>query len=98
MAVARLGALEFNATDIPTWRRILVDHLGMEERPRRSDADPVLIRFDDLEYRIALYPSDTDSVRRIVWDVDTPDELRDLAARVRDYGIDVDWHEHGDND
>ena len=46
MAVSRLGALAFNVTDIPAWRKILVDILGMEERPRASDADPVLIRFD----------------------------------------------------
>lgn len=98
MSVARLGALAFNATDIPAWRRLLVDYLGMEERPRKSDADPVLIRFDDLEYRIALYPAETDGVRRITWDVDTPDELRELGDKVTAYGIDVEWHKPGDND
>ena len=98
MAVARLGALAFNATDLSAWRRVLVDYLGMEERPRKSEADPVLIRFDDLEYRIALYPAETDGVRRITWDVDTPEELRELAGKVREYGLDVEWHEHGDND
>lgn len=98
MAVARLGALAFNTTDVSAWRRILVDYLGMEERPRKSDSDPVLIRFDELEYRIALYPSDTDGVRLITWDVDTPQELHELGERVRAYGLDVEWHQHGDND
>lgn len=70
----------------------------MEERPRESDDDPVLIRFDDLEYRIALHPSQEDGVRRITWDVDTREELRDLADKVADYGLEVSWHEHGDND
>lgn len=98
MAVARLGALAFNTTDISAWRRILVDYLGMEERPRASESDPVLIRYDDLEHRIALHPSDTDSVRRITWDVDTPEELHELGHRVEAYGLPVEWHRHGDND
>jgi 2,3-dihydroxybiphenyl 1,2-dioxygenase len=98
MAVARLGALAFNVSDIPAWRKILVDILGMEERPRASEADPVLIRFDDLEYRIALYPSETDGPRLITWEVDTPAELRDLADKVTAAGIPVTWREHGDND
>lgn len=97
MGVARLGALAFNATDISAWRAILVDYLGMEERPRASESGPVLIRFDDLEHRIALYPSEVDSIRRITWDVDTPEDLRELAQKVRDYGIDVEWHVHGEN-
>ena len=95
--VARLGALAFNTTDIPAWRRILVDMLGMEARPRASESDPLLVRYDDLEYRIALFPSDTDGVRLITWEVDTSEELKELADQVRDAGIDVTWHEHGDN-
>ena len=98
MAVARLGALAFNATDVSAWRQILVAYLGMEERPRASDTSPLLIRYDDLEYRIALYPSDTDGVRLITWDVDSPAELREVAGRVEAFGIPVEWHRHGDND
>lgn len=98
VAVARLGALAFNTIDIPAWRRILVDMLGMEERPRDSDADPVLIRFDDLEYRVALHPDEMDGVRLITWEVDTPEVLRELADQVRGAGIAVQWHEHGEND
>ena len=97
-AVARLGALAFNTSDIPAWRRILVDMLGMEERPRDSDTDPVLIRFDDLEYRLALHPNEMDGVRLITWEVDTPEILRELADQVRGAGISVQWHEHGEND
>ncbi len=97
MAVSRLGALAFDVTDIPAWRKILVGILGMEERPRASESDPVLIRFDELEHRIALHPGETDGIRLITWEVDTPEELRDLAARVTAYGIEVEWREHGDN-
>ena len=97
-AVARLGALAFDTTDVPAWRRILVDLLGMEERPRASDLDPMLIRFDDLEYRIALHPSDRDALRLVTWEVDTPADLRELADRVRASGVEIQWHEHGPND
>lgn len=97
MAVARLGALAFDATDIPAWRRICVDLLGMEARPRASEDDPLLIRYDDLEHRIALYPADRDGVRMVTWEVDTPDELKELAERVTAAGIAVEWHAHGPN-
>lgn len=97
MAVARLGALAFDATDIPAWKRICVDLLGMEARPRATEEDPLLIRYDELEYRIALHPSDRDGVKRVTWEVDTPEELRDLADRVTAAGIAVEWHAHGPN-
>jgi 3,4-dihydroxy-9,10-secoandrosta-1,3,5(10)-triene-9,17-dione 4,5-dioxygenase len=98
MSVARLGALAFNVTDMSAWRKILVDILGMEERPRTSESDPVLIRFDELEYRIALYPSDTDGPRLVTWEVDTPADLKDLADRVAATGTTITWNGRGDND
>ena len=97
-AVARLGALAFNTTNIPEWRRILVGMLGMEERPRTAETDPMLIRYDDLEYRLAFHPSEDDGLRLMTWEVDTPEELREIAAQVEGAGIAVEWHEHGDND
>ena len=97
MAVARLGALAFDATDIPAWRTILVDILGMEERPRADDTEPARFRYDELEHRISLHPSDTDGVHGITWEVDTAAELEDLGRRVTEHGITVEWHEHGVN-
>lgn len=97
MAVARLGALAFDATDIPAWRTILVDILGMEERPRADDTEPARFRYDELEHRISLHPSDTDGVHGITWEVDTAAELEDLGRRVTEHGITVEWHEHGAN-
>ena len=97
-AVARLGALAFNTTNIPEWRRILVGMLGMEERPRTAETEPMLIRYDDLEYRLAFHPSEDDGLRLRTWEVDTPEELREIAAQVEGAGIAVEWHEHGDND
>jgi 2,3-dihydroxybiphenyl 1,2-dioxygenase len=97
-AVVRLGALAFDTTDLPAWRRILIDLLGMEERPRALDSDPMLVRYDSLEYRIALHPSDRDALRMVTWEVDTPEDLRELADQVRATGIEVAWHKHGEND
>lgn len=98
MAVARLGAIAFDATDIPAWNHVLVDLLGMEARPRANDQEPQLIRFDDHEYRVALFPAAQDGLRLVTWEVDTPEELRALADKVKNAGLDIEWHVHGDND
>ncbi len=97
MPVARLGALAFNTTDVAAWRRLFVDLLGMEARPRASESDPLLIRFDDHEYRLALYPSDVNSTRLVTWDVDSPEELGELFDRIKNTGREVEWLKHGDN-
>jgi extradiol dioxygenase len=97
MAVARLGALAFNTTDVDAWHRLLVDLLGMEPRPRASESDPLLVRYDDHEHRIALYPSDENSVRLISWDVDSPEQLDELAERIEKAGYPVERLSHGEN-
>lgn len=97
MPVARLGALSFNTTDIPAWHRLLVDLLGMEARPRASESDPLRVRYDELEYRLEFYPSDENSVHMISWDVDTPEDLAELAERIEKAGYPVERLTHGDN-
>jgi len=97
MSVARLGSLSFDVKDVPAWKRLLVDLLGMEARPQSSAAEPLLIRFDDHEHRIALYPGDEDRIRAITWEVDTPEQLRALASRVEAAGHPVKWADRADN-
>ena len=97
MPVARLGALSFNTTDVPAWHRLLVDLLGMEARPRASESDPLRVRYDELEYRLEFYPSDENSVHMISWDVDTPEDLAELAERIEKAGYPVERLTHGDN-
>lgn len=97
MPVARLGALAFDTTDIPAWKRIMVDLLGMEARPRATEEDPLLLRYDDLEYRIALFPSTQNRTRLITWEVDTPGELDELQEKIEAAGITVTRLAHGPN-
>ncbi len=62
----------------------------------RTRTIPLLIRIDDHRYRIALYPAAEDRIRAITWEVDSPEELRTLADRVRAEGIDVEWAPEAD--
>ena len=89
MSITRLGALSVDVTDLDTWRQVLVDLLGLQARPRHNDSDPLLIRLDDHHHRIALYPANEDRIRAITWEVDSLDDLRDVAERVAAEGIDV---------
>lgn len=95
--VARLGALEFDVTDISGWRRILIDLLGMEERPTDSDG-AMRVRLDEHAHRLSFFPAKADRVRRIVWDIESVDELHQMAARVEAAGIPVQWNQHPGND
>lgn len=95
--IKRLGALSYNVTDLEGWREILGGLLGMEERPRMSESDPVRFRYDDLEYRYELIPSSEDSIARIIWEVDQVDDLHDVVTRLEASGTAVDWVEHGPN-
>lgn len=84
MSIARLGAVAVNVADINSWQHLLVDLLELDVRPRSSAEDPLFVRLDDRHHRIALYPAASDQIRRVTWEVNTPDELRQLAERVRD--------------
>ncbi|WP_138999263.1 VOC family protein [Rhodococcus zopfii] len=91
MSISRLGALSVDVADLPAWQHLLVDLLGLQTQPRTNENDPLLIRIDDHRYRIALHPAAEDRIRAITWEVDSPEELRTLADRVRAEGIDVEW-------
>ncbi|WP_407108030.1 VOC family protein [Rhodococcus aetherivorans] len=96
MSVSRLGALSVDVADLDSWRYLLVDLLGLEARPRTSDDEPLLIRLDEHHHRIALHPAAQDRIRRITWEVDSPEQLHALADRVRAEGVEVEWVPTGD--
>ncbi|WP_067973848.1 VOC family protein [Mycolicibacter icosiumassiliensis] len=89
MSIARLGAVAVNVADINSWQHLLVDLLELDVRPRSSAEDPLFVRLDDRHHRIALYPAASDQIRRVTWEVNTPDELRQLAERVRDAELEI---------
>lgn len=96
MSIARLGALTVEVADIDAWQHLLVDLLELDARPRTSSADPLLIRLDDRHHRIALYPGTEDRVRRVTWEVNTPEQLKTLAEAVEAEGIEVERVAAGD--
>ncbi len=93
MSIARLGSLSVDVADLDAWHDLLVDLLELEARPRESEQDPLLIRLDEYHHRIALYPAEQDRIRRITWEVDSPEQLHELADRVVAEGIEIEWAE-----
>lgn len=96
MSISRLGALSVDVTDLAAWQHLLVDLLGLHARPRGSEDEPLLVRLDEHHHRIALYPAEQDRIRRITWEVDSPQQLRAVADRVAAEGLDVEWVPTGD--
>lgn len=91
MSIARLGAFAVTVADIEAWQHLLVDLLELDARPRESSQDPLLVRLDDRHHRVALYPGSTNEIRRVTWEVDTPDELHRLAEAIAAENIAIDW-------
>lgn len=89
MAIKRLGSVAFDCVDVDAVAHVLVDLLGMEALPRACSDDPLLIRLDDHHHRIALHPASTDDLRSASWEIDDPEELPRLRARLSELGFDV---------
>ncbi|GEL19852.1 VOC family protein [Pseudonocardia asaccharolytica] len=89
MGISRLGSVAFDCVDVAAVAHVLVDLFGLEPLPRNDAADPLYLRLDEHHHRIALHPAPTDGIHAIAWEVDTPEELGRLRARLLDRGIAV---------
>jgi extradiol dioxygenase len=90
MGIRRLGYVGLDVTDTDAWAELLGPTLGVgcetdDENPDKA----VLAAMDAFKYRLALYPSHTDSVRHIGWIVDSASELNRLSGKVEKAGFAV---------
>ncbi len=87
-AVSALGYIGWDVTNFPAWDEFLRSVYGLEPRadgPRNAQH----YRLDERHHRISLYPSKQDGVRFFGWQVETRDEVVELADALRSHGISV---------
>jgi 2,3-dihydroxybiphenyl 1,2-dioxygenase len=88
MSVCGLGYMAVNVVDMDGWLDIMTSVLGTELRPR-DKGGVIDIRLDDWHHRLTLYPSDTDSIAVVGWELANEAALEAMVAALRDYGVEV---------
>jgi 2,3-dihydroxybiphenyl 1,2-dioxygenase len=87
MGVNALAYVTFDMADPAYWRNLYTRVLGMQLIER---ADGVIdVRCDEMHHRITLYPTGTDALRTVGWQLPNAEALDDLVARLRARGLDV---------
>jgi 2,3-dihydroxybiphenyl 1,2-dioxygenase len=87
-AVAQLGYLGFQASDMGAWESFAVEVLGLGVAGRGDDG-ALALRLDGHWQRIVVTPGDADDLAFIGWEVADEAQLQLLVARLRGAGVDV---------
>lgn len=83
-----LGYLRVQSTDIPRWRELTVEALGLAETTGPHD-DGLYLRMDEREARLIVLPGDTDRVLAVGWEVRDQFALARIGRAVEAAGIGV---------
>jgi len=84
-AIARLGYLAFEVSDLPAWKRFAVDALGLVSE-RRADGS-LALRIDDQAQRIVLHPGPLDDLLYVGFEMDDEASLRQASAALTNAGF-----------
>lgn len=87
-AISNLGYLCIVARDLDAWEQFATNIIGAICQ-RSADGKLLLIRLDELEYRLQVIEGDDDDLSTAGWALDTAPELEDFVAAVRAKGVDV---------
>src|SRR5262245_20071878 len=85
-AIARVGYLGFEVSDVAAWERFAVDALGLLVGERRSDGS-VAFRIDDQAQRIVVHPGSGDDLAYAGFEVDDEATLRRLSEQLTTAGF-----------
>ncbi|WP_068166229.1 biphenyl-2,3-diol 1,2-dioxygenase [Rhodococcus phenolicus] len=83
-----LGYLRIQTQDIPRWRELLVDGLGMAVGSG-PEADGLYVRVDERRARIAVLPGDSDKALAVGWEVRDEFALERVREAVEKSGRSV---------
>jgi 2,3-dihydroxybiphenyl 1,2-dioxygenase len=87
MGVNALAYVTFDVADPAYWRSLYTRVFGMQLIDR--DDGVIDVRCDGMHHRITLYPTGTDALRTVGWQVRDAETLDDLVATLRAHGHDV---------
>src|SRR5271166_363451 len=87
-AIARLGYLGFEVSELGAWERFALEVMGLGLAERGADGSLVL-RLDDQAQRIVVHPGAADDLAYVGFEVDSEVELRALAKTLAASGCGV---------
>jgi 2,3-dihydroxybiphenyl 1,2-dioxygenase len=87
-AIAQLGYLGFEVSDLAAWERFATEVLGLGVVARASDGGFAL-RMDGHQQRFWIRPGPADDLAFVGWEVADGATLDGLVARLRERGCDV---------
>ena len=83
-----LGYLVVETTDLPRWRELAVDVLGMAVGTG-PDPDALYLRIDDRPYRLVIHPGQTERLVTIGWECRDRETFREVVAQLEAAGAPV---------
>jgi 2,3-dihydroxybiphenyl 1,2-dioxygenase len=86
--VHSLGYLVVETTDLPRWRELAVDVLGMA-LGTGPDPDALYLRVDDRPYRLVIHPGQTERLVTVGWECRDRETFREVVAQLEAAGAPV---------
>lgn len=88
--IEELAYVGINAESLDAWSQYAVSVLG-HEISSDSDSHNLYLRMDDHHHRLIVHPSrnEPDDVAYVGWQVRTPEDMNDIAARLENAGVPV---------
>jgi len=96
MALASIGYLRIQASDVPAWMAFATDVLGLMEAPREDSAGARFLRMDDHPFRFMIEPGDSDGLLACGLEYRGREEWEAVCADLRDAGFEVRDGDAGD--
>lgn len=87
-AIKGLGYLFVTSTDLPRWRELTVECLGMQEVAGPFDG-ALHLRIDERAFRLVVQPGDEDNVAAIGWEVRDLGGLREVKEAPGGAGLET---------
>ncbi|NNL84688.1 MAG: biphenyl 2,3-dioxygenase [Myxococcales bacterium] len=86
--VTQLGYIGLRVSDLPAWRSLATDVLGMEAQPGRS-AEELYLRMDDRTHRLVLTAGEHDELSFVGWEVPDAGAFERQVERMKKAGISI---------
>jgi len=89
ISVKQLGYVGFGVSDRAAWADFAMSILGLQALSDSADDDIDRYRMDEYRARVFVYADEIDDVGFIGWELANNSELNDLAAQLRNAGVEV---------
>jgi biphenyl-2,3-diol 1,2-dioxygenase len=87
-SVTQLGYLGLSVSNLGEWEQFATELLGLQVAGKAPDGS-LCLRMDEYHHRFILQNGDADDVAFVGWEVADQQTLREMAAKLKDDGIEV---------